>query len=115
MHFELAHRGIRVSVVEPGQFATRLSANSALAAAMTEGSEEYTRWQSYRQAQKRLVSGEPGDPGLVAEAIYRAATERPGMLRHPVGNDADLVVGAKNGLTFEDFEAAMRQVLDWHE
>jgi NAD(P)-dependent dehydrogenase (short-subunit alcohol dehydrogenase family) len=115
MHFELSHRGIRVSVVEPGQFATRLSANSALAAAMTEGSEEHARWQSYRAAQKRLVSGEPGDPGLVAEAIYRAATERPGVLRHPVGNDADLVIGAKNGLTFEDFEAAMRQVLDWHE
>jgi predicted metal-dependent HD superfamily phosphohydrolase len=32
-----------------------------------------------------------------------------------VGNDADLVIGAKNGLAFEDFEAAMRQVLDWHE
>jgi len=115
MHFELAHRGIRVSVVEPGQFATRLSANSAVAVAMTEGGEEHTRWQSYRAAQKRLVSGEPGDPGLVAEAIYRAATERPGVLRHPVGSDADLVVGAKNGMSFEDFEAAMRQVLDWHE
>jgi hypothetical protein len=88
---------------------------AAVAAAMTEGGEEHTRWQSYRAAQKRLVSGEPGDPGLVAEAIYRAATERPGVLRHPVGSDADLVVGAKNGMSFEDFEAAMRQVLDWHE
>jgi NAD(P)-dependent dehydrogenase (short-subunit alcohol dehydrogenase family) len=115
MHFELAHRGIRVSVVEPGQFATQLGANSALASAMAEGSEEFARWESYRAAQKRLVTGEPSDPQLVADAIYAAAMDRPGVLRHPVGPDADLVLGAKNGLSFEDFETAMRDVLDWHE
>ena len=115
MHFELAHGGIRISVIEPGQFATQLGANSVLAAAMTEDTDEYARWQRYRAAQKRLVNGEPADPLLVAEAIYRAATDRPGALRHPVGADADLVIGAKNGLSFEDFEAAMRTLLDWHD
>jgi NAD(P)-dependent dehydrogenase (short-subunit alcohol dehydrogenase family) len=115
MHFELAHRGIRVCVVEPGQFATQLGANSAVVAAMPEGSEDYARWQRYRAAQRRLVAGEPADPARVAEAIYRAATERPGTLRHPVGDDAELVIGAKNSMSFEDFEAAMRTVLDWHD
>lgn len=115
MHFELAHRGIRVSVVEPGQFATQLSANSALAAGMTEGSEEHARWQRYRLAQRALVQGEPADPQAVVEAIYRAATERPGVLRHPVGDDAALVLGAKTTMSFEEFETAMRTVLDWHE
>jgi hypothetical protein len=51
----------------------------------------------------------------VADTIYRAATERPGVLRHPVGADADLVIGAKNGMSFEEFEAAMRAVLNWHD
>jgi len=115
MHFELAHHGIRVSVIEPGQFATRLGDNSSVVAAMTEGSDEYTRWQQYRAAQKRLVTGEPSDPQLVVEAIVRAATERPGVLRHPVGPDADMVSAAKNSMSFEDFEAAMRTVLDWHD
>lgn len=115
MHFELAPHGIRVSVVEPGQFATNLGANSAVAHAMSEATAEHERWQRYRTAQRRLVNGEPADPSLVAEAIYRAATERPGMLRHPVGKDAELIVGAKNALSFEDFEAAMRTVLDWHD
>jgi NAD(P)-dependent dehydrogenase (short-subunit alcohol dehydrogenase family) len=115
MHFELAPSGIRVSVVEPGQFSTRLRDNSSTVAAMAEDTDEYERWQRYRAAQRRLVSGEPADPQLVADAIVRAATERPGVLRHPVGADADLVIGAKNGLSFEDFETAMRDVLDWHD
>ncbi len=115
MHFELSHRGIRVSVVEPGQFATRLGDNSATAVAMVEGDAEHDRWQRYRAAQRRLVSGEPADPQLVADVIYRAATEEPGMLRYPVGADADLVLGAKGSMSFEDFDGAMRAVLDWHE
>ncbi|MFZ4721102.1 MAG: SDR family oxidoreductase [Ilumatobacteraceae bacterium] len=115
MHFELSHLGIRVCVVEPGQFPTQLAANGVVAAGMREGSPEYTRWQAYRVAQKSLVSGEVADPQAVADAIYTAATERPGVLRHPVGGDAELVVGAKAALSFEDFEAAMRNVLNWHD
>jgi len=115
MHFELSHRGIRVAVVEPGQFPTQLGANSATAAAMGPDSEEYERFQRYRAAQKSLVSSGPADPQLVVDAIYRAGTERPGVLRHPVGADADLVLGAKGGLTFEEFDTAMRGVLNWHE
>ena len=82
---------------------------------MTEGTEEFDRYQRYRVAQKSLVSGEPADPQLVADAIVRAATDRPGVLRHPVGADAELVIGAKTGMSFEDFEAAMRGVLNWYD
>ncbi len=115
MHFELAHRGIRVCVVEPGQFPTQLNANSGHVAAMVAAKDEVERYERYRAAQKSLVSTGPADPQDVAEAIYRAATDRPGVLRHPVGNDADLVLGAKNSMSFEDFEAAMRAVLNWHD
>ena len=115
MHFELSQRGIRVSVIEPGQFATALSSNSATAAGMAEGSEEFERWQRYRAAQRRLVGGEPADPQLVADAIYSAAFDEPVRLRHPVGADADMVLAAKSAMTFEDFDAAMRATLDWHD
>jgi NAD(P)-dependent dehydrogenase (short-subunit alcohol dehydrogenase family) len=115
MHFELSHRGIRVTVVEPGQFPTQLNANSGHAAAMATAPEEVERYQRYRAAQKSLVSGEPADPQAVADAIYDAATDRSGVLRHPVGADADLVLGAKGSMSFEDFDATMRTVLNWHE
>jgi NAD(P)-dependent dehydrogenase (short-subunit alcohol dehydrogenase family) len=113
MHFELSQQGIRVSVIEPGQFATALGANSSVAAAMTADTPEFARWQSYRTAQRRLVNGEPAAPQLVVDAIVRAALERPGQLRHPVGADADLVGGAKRSMSFEEFDGAMRAVLDW--
>ena len=64
MHFELAHLGIRVAVVEPGQFATGLSGNSAVAASMPEDSAEYMRWQSFRGRMRQLVGGEPADAAI---------------------------------------------------
>ncbi|MFZ4810646.1 MAG: SDR family oxidoreductase [Ilumatobacteraceae bacterium] len=115
MHFELSHRGVKVRVVEPGQFATALGANAVHAAAMPEGSDEYERWQRYRAAQRTLVSGEPKPAQVVADAIYAAATEEPGRLRHPVGDDAALIVGTKSSMSFEEFDVTMRAVLDWNE
>ena len=96
-------------------FRSALGANSTYAEAMHEGTPEHDRWQRYRASQRRLVNGTPPDPQEVADVIVRAATERPGQLRHPVGSDADLVVGAKRSMSFEDFDVAMRTVLDWHE
>ena len=90
MHFELAHLGIRVAVVEPGQFATGLSGNSVVAASMPEDSSEYVRWQSFRGRMRQLVGGEPADARLVAEVIYEAATSTEPRLRWPVGDDATL-------------------------
>ena len=74
MHFELAHLGIRVAVVEPGQFATGLSGNSVVAASMPEDSAEYVRWQAFRGRMRQLVGGVPADAQLVADVIYEAAT-----------------------------------------
>jgi NAD(P)-dependent dehydrogenase (short-subunit alcohol dehydrogenase family) len=115
MHFELSNRGIRVRIVEPGQFATALGSNATVAAAMPEGSADHDRWQRFRTAQRSLVNGEPADPQVVADVIYAAATEVPGRFRYPVGTDAELVIGTKAAMTFEDFDTTMRAALDWHE
>ena len=115
MHFELAQLGIRVAVVEPGQFATELNLNSAVAKSMPEGSDEYARWQAFRVRMRQLVGGEPADPQRVADVIYDAATSAEPRLRWPVGDDAALVLDTKAAMSFEEFEATMRTALDWHE
>jgi NAD(P)-dependent dehydrogenase (short-subunit alcohol dehydrogenase family) len=115
MHFELAQLGIRVAVVEPGQFATELNANSAVALSMPEDSDEYERWQAFRVRMRQLVGGEPADAQLVADVIYEAATSAEPRLRWPVGADAALVLDTKAAMSFEDFESTMRAALDWHE
>jgi NAD(P)-dependent dehydrogenase (short-subunit alcohol dehydrogenase family) len=115
MHFELAQHGIRVSVVEPGQFATELAAKSVVASAMGEDTAEYERWQAFRTAMRQLVHGEPADPQRVADVILEAATSDAPRLRWPVGDDAALVLDTKAAMTFEDFETTMRTALDWHD
>ncbi len=115
MHFELSQQGIRVRVVEPGQFATQLGNNSLVSAAMGPDTDEYQRWQRFRTAQRSLVNGEPAPAQQVADVIYQAATEVPGTLRYLVGADAELIVGAKSAMTFEEFDTAMRATLNWFE
>jgi NAD(P)-dependent dehydrogenase (short-subunit alcohol dehydrogenase family) len=115
MHFELSQRGIRVCVVEPGQFATELGNNSDVAAAFTPESAEFDRRTRFRAAQRSLVGGEPADPSLVADAIYAAATDEQWRLRHPVGADAVLVLSAKAQMSFEDFDTTMRATLNWFD
>ena len=115
MHFELSHLGVRVSVVEPGQFATALGDNGLHAAAMIEGSPEAVRRERFRTAQRTLVNGQPAHPQAVADAIYCAATERPGKLRYLVGADAELIAATKAAMSFEDFDVTMRAALDFHD
>ncbi len=115
LHFELSQQGIRVRVVEPGQFATQLGSNGFMAAAMTPDTPEYQRRERFRVAQRSLVNGEPAPAQQVADVIYQAATEQPGKLRYPVGADAELIIGTKAQMSFEDFDTTMRAALDWYE
>ncbi|MGB8858586.1 MAG: SDR family oxidoreductase [Ilumatobacteraceae bacterium] len=115
LHFELSQLGIRVRVVEPGQFATQLGSNGFHAAAMTPDTPEFQRRERFHLAQRSLVNGQPAPAQLVADVIYQAATELPGKLRYPVGADAELIIATKSQLSFEDFDTTMRQALDWFE
>jgi NAD(P)-dependent dehydrogenase (short-subunit alcohol dehydrogenase family) len=115
MHFELSHLGVRVCIVEPGQFATELAAKAIVADAMPPGSPDHERWQAFRTAMRGLVEGEPADPQVVADVIVDAALGDRWQLRWPVGADADLVTSAKSTMSFEDFESTMRAALDWHD
>jgi len=115
MHFELAVHGIRVAVIEPGQFATELGAKSIVVADMDEDTPEYVRWQAFRTAMRKLVQGEPRDPQLVADVIVEAATTDAPKLRWRAGDDAELVLSTKASMDFESFEATMRAALDWQD
>jgi len=59
--------------------------------------------------------GETPGPELVAATIGEALEAERYRLRWPVGAEADLVTGARESMTYDDFEASMREVLqvDW--
>ncbi|HVT10563.1 MAG TPA: SDR family oxidoreductase [Polyangia bacterium] len=80
---ELAPFGIRVSLVEPGMFATALYANERLAASFTPESPYAGLVEAYRRQSAALERAEDLTP--VVDTVERAATAASPRLRWPVG------------------------------
>lgn len=116
LHFELGLSGIRVHSIQPGQFPTGLSANTVTAAAFTPHDEAY--WTIAEQLESRakgLSGGGPADPAVVARTVADVVEDPEAPLRTPVGADAELIVAARRGSTFEEYEVLMRGALDHWE
>jgi NAD(P)-dependent dehydrogenase (short-subunit alcohol dehydrogenase family) len=116
LHFECAPFGIRVAVLEPGQFETALLNNAITAAQFTDDSIYKEASDRLDEALQRLTpDGHRAPPEVVAETIVAVAEDDDAGLRHLVGADADLVWSVRNGSTFEQYEQTIRQALDWWE
>jgi NAD(P)-dependent dehydrogenase (short-subunit alcohol dehydrogenase family) len=116
MYVELRHFGIKVVAIEPGYIATpmlekELDANYGVDTAPYDELDRI--WAS---AENTLQGGgDPPGPELVAAAIADALEAEAPPLRHPVGSDAEMVVAARDSMSYEDFYASMQQLLglDW--
>jgi NAD(P)-dependent dehydrogenase (short-subunit alcohol dehydrogenase family) len=116
LHFECAPFGIRIAVVEPGQFETELLNNAITAVQFTDESIYREASDRCDEALQRLSpDGHRAPPEVVAETIVAVAEDDDAGLRHLVGADADLVWSVRNGSTFEQYEQTVRQALDWWE
>jgi len=114
LHFELAEFGIRVAIVEPGQFATSLGDNALVAKRFTEASPYWGSSTRFDVAVRTLVpEGEPADPGVVAETIIAVAEDPGAPLRHLLGADAELIMSVRRAGDFESYEQTMRGALNW--
>jgi NAD(P)-dependent dehydrogenase (short-subunit alcohol dehydrogenase family) len=114
LHLEAGHFGVKVLVVEPGSIETRFGDNLI---DHRGRSGPYAELASmWAGAMGRLGGGgqAPG-PELVATKICDALETEVRPLRLPVGADAELIASSRQGTSYDDFEAAMRQVLqlDW--
>ena len=111
LHWELHPFGIRVTLIEPGYFATGLRARLARA---------FGRDSPYRSVARAfvpfpLMGRTPGDPRLVASAIVAAAeSERP-RRRYVVGEDAEHWCALHKALSDDEFERLTREALDFWE
>jgi NAD(P)-dependent dehydrogenase (short-subunit alcohol dehydrogenase family) len=116
LHFECAPFGIRVAVLEPGQFETELLDNAVVAARFDDASVYKAASDRFDVAVRRLVpDGKPAPPEVVADVIVAVAEDDDARLRHLVGADAELVWSVRSGSTFEQYEETMRAALDWWE
>jgi NAD(P)-dependent dehydrogenase (short-subunit alcohol dehydrogenase family) len=114
LHLEVGHFGIRVVIIEPGAIETNFGVN--LLDFRDEPGPYQPLAEVWRAGMERLGGGQaaPG-PELVAQAIAASLTSDVRRLRVPVGGDAEMIAAARKGMTYEEFEAAMRETLqvDW--
>ena len=112
--YELGHFGIRLHLIEPGVIETafrgnirHLNKDAPAYAGLTE------QWEGATD-KLRGDNPKPG-PELVAGVIADVIEDPGAKLRHPVGDDAELVIGTRSAMEFEEFETTMRGVLglDW--
>ena len=114
LYYEVKPFGVRVVLVEPGQYATQLSTNMVTAPSFTAASPYWNHSTAFDVHVRKLASGgAPADPQEVARIVYDAVHDPHPRLRYLAGADAHLAVGAYRQLDFEQYEQAMRGAMDW--
>lgn len=109
LYHELAPLGIRVSVVEPGY-----GPDTRFGSRMMALNDEGTFPSAYQEQLAAVMKGIPTDTTKledVAEAVFRAVSERGSILRYPAGADSIAIAGKRVGLSEEAFLDLMRQSL----
>jgi NAD(P)-dependent dehydrogenase (short-subunit alcohol dehydrogenase family) len=108
LRFEVGHFGIRCVLIEPGAIATGTHASE-----LHKGPADYAGlWEQWAGAHSKMTgpSGRPG-PEVVALAIASAIEDPATPFRVPVGQDAEMILGARRSLDDQAFEDAMRKAL----
>ena len=108
--YELGHFGIRLHLIEPGVIQTAFRSNIRH---LNKDSEIYAGLTAQWEGATDRLGGEAPRPGpeLVAGVIADVIDDDGAVLRHPVGDDAKLVVSTRDSMPFEEFDATMRGVL----
>lgn len=114
LHFEVQPFGLRVVLIEPGQYGTRLGDNALVGAGFTPASPYWERAERFDVAIKSLrPGGVAGDAADVAQRIVEAVNDATPRLRYLAGGDAEMIASVYRQLPFEDYERTMRQTLEW--
>ncbi len=101
---EVRAHGIRVVIVEPGAFATKIFDNSAPATRYDKGSPYRHVMRRNGKMYARMLR-EPGDPAAVADVILQAVTAAETPLRHIVGWDAHGLIEGRHAMQDEEWVA----------
>ncbi len=107
LYYELHPFGIRVILVEPGNFATGMPLRAARRFANDSPYARHARTFAPLPSAGRA----PGDPWVVARAFVNATKEEQPKRRYVVGQDAEFWCSLHKQLADEDFERVMRTTL----
>src|SRR3954452_17394295 len=103
---ELAHFGVRVLSVEPGYIETAFGDNSTNYGEDEAPYDELAKlWTEAETAISSASGGAAQGPDLVARVIADAIESDDAKRFWPAGADAEMIVGAREALGYEKFEA----------
>jgi len=104
---ELHPRGIRVVIIEPGYFSTRLHTSSHLPPCPLA---EFDREREHALAVDAFCVRQGRSPRLVAKLIARLVNGTPRRLRYPIGLDLKFILVVRRLLPSAAFETVMRLI-----
>jgi len=107
--YELGALGIRVKVIEPGAIATNFGGRS-LDALDYSAMPDYAPFMEKVKAARKRITENSSPPELVAETIYRAATDPSDRMRYLAGPDARRFVPLRRLLGAQAQMRLMRRV-----
>ena len=114
MRMEVRPFGIRVALLEPGDFQTSFTANRVRTAASTGGSAYRERFERALAVMERDESA-AGPPGAVARRLEAIMRDRSPRLRHAIGGALQVAAPAlRQVLPFALYERLMMQTYDIH-
>ncbi len=113
---ELGHYDVRVLSVQPGYIETAFGDNSTNYGEDESPYDELAKlWTEAEATIAGTAGGEPQQADLVARVIADAIESGESKRHWPAGADAEMIVGTRESMPYDQFEAAMRAMLglDW--
>lgn len=113
LYYESHPFGVRILIIEPGGHDTRGYWRAREERRLSEDSPHFEYGNRFMEAVTKHLPGadKPGDPQVVAEAIYNGVYDDDPKLRYMVGEEVE-VARLRRQLSDEEFEQAMRTTLD---
>jgi len=110
LHYEMKEIGVKVKLVEPGGVATDFGGRS-MDFQHDESKTEYNAIVASVNTvfRERMDPAQMSTPGLVADIIFRAATDGSDRLRYRAGADAEQLLDARKAMTDEQFFNLMNE------
>ena len=111
LSFELEAAGIKVKLVEPGMINTNFAETTFSGLDIDPELTEYKSFIDQVMAGLQQAGSQASEPTLVAETIYKAATDGSTQMRYIAGPDAEQLITARKQMDDAEYMAMLKSQL----